>query len=74
MNKKEELLQEIIDFIQSDTGILCDHVEDDLGIKVDYECSDIYDISEHKFLGKSFEEIVAATRDRIVVAIESYKE
>ncbi len=75
MNKtKEELIRNIIDFIQSDNEILCDHVSEDLGIKIDYECSDIYDLVSDKFLSRSFEDIVEKTRDRLIVAIESFKE
>ena len=72
MKKSNELLYKIIEFLQTDSDILCDHVSDDLEINIDYECSDIYDIVKHKFFGKSFEKIVKTTRDRIVVAIESY--
>jgi hypothetical protein len=71
MNNKD-LLNEIITFIQSDNDILCDHVSDDLEINIDYECSEIYDQVDKKFLSRSFAEIVEKTRDRIVVAIESY--
>lgn len=71
---KEELIRHMIDFLQSDNEILCDHVSEDLGIKIDYECSDIYDQVTDKFLSRSFEEIVEKTRDRIIVAIESFIE
>jgi len=69
---REELLNTIIEFIQSNNEILCDHVSNDLGIEIDYECSDLYDQVAEKFLSRSFEQIVEKTRDRIVVAIESY--
>lgn len=70
--ERRELLNAILEFIQSDNDILCDHVADDLGIKIDYECSDVYDQVTEKFVSRSFEEIVEKTRDRIAVAIESY--
>ena len=68
------MIDYIIDFIQSDNGILCDHVCDDLDIKIDYECSKLYDMVNEKFIPKSFEEVVEAVRNRICVAISSYKE
>ncbi len=69
---RKDLIRRIVEFIQSDNGILCDHVSEDLGIKIDYECSDIYDQVADIFLSRSFEEIVGKTRDRIVIAIESF--
>lgn len=72
--ERSELLNTILEFIQFDNEILCDHVAADLGIKIDYECSDLYDQVTEKFMSRSFEEIVKKTRDRIAVAIESFIE
>jgi hypothetical protein len=72
--KRKELLNNILDFLNSDMDILCDHVSNDLGIDIDYECSNIYDEVKERFLDKSFEEIIEKTKDRICIAIESFIE
>lgn len=73
MSEKEKVIHDIIDFLRGgDSVFLLEHVAEDLGISIDHECSDIYDQVEEKFKGKSFEEIVIKTRDRIIVAMESF--
>lgn len=71
--KRNELLNSIVEFMQSEKDALMDHVVEDLGIKVDYECSNLYDMVEDRFTDKSFEEIIDAVLERVCCAIESYK-
>jgi hypothetical protein len=71
--KKDELLDSIVEFINFEKDALMDHVCDDLGIKVDHECSNLYDMVDDRFTDKSFKEIIDAVITRISTAIESYK-
>ena len=70
--QRKELVNKMIDFISSDIDPLLDHVSDDLKINVDYELSRIYDDVDERFCDASFEDIVEKTRDRIIIALESF--
>lgn len=77
MREKEEIknkLIELIDFINSSRDdSLMDHVASDLDIVgIDYECSQIYDMIEECKHNASFEDIVKATKDRVLVAIQTF--
>jgi len=72
MNNK---INEITDFLMKDSHLLVDHIRENLKIQtLDVELSFVIDHVSMRVYKVSFEEIVKATRDRIVIAIESFKE
>jgi hypothetical protein len=75
MTEVEIILDEIIRFLESRSGniALIDHIKNDLDIHVDEELSEIKDIVTDKMYPVSLENIIMATKKRIIVAIESFK-
>ena len=67
-------IDQATEFLNKNEHELIDFIEVDLRIEIDHECSKIYDTVTEKFHDVSFQEIVRATKNRIVVALETFNE
>jgi len=63
----------LIRTLRSDREYVLSLIEEDLEIKVDNECSNLYDEVSDKFLDVNFETIIDKTIERVINVIESFK-
>ena len=68
-------IDNVIDFLSvSNLNPLMDLISGDLDINIDYEMSCIYCYIKEQRISASFEDIVKATNNRILIAIKSFTE
>ena len=75
-NFANKIINSILDFLNKteNNRYLFDFIAKDLKINIDYELSNLYDMVKEKHISASFEDVVIATKKRIIVSIESFIE
>lgn len=67
------MTEEELNFLENNFEALVEHVIKDLGIEyIDIELSRIFDSLNEKIYQISIDEIIKATRDRIIIALETF--